>query len=150
MERGISFMIPNEYGMYLSQILQPVDLKDFLISIETVEIYDGKQEHLFPKENYVIEGTKVHKIINEQQYYIVFTDFKIYPKHGGITEIETYEEFLHSDCELILLIAECEYVTLYCKDKNMLNQLYENAIKQHFTDVEYVTDLNDDRTGMSV
>ncbi|HDR7244788.1 TPA: DUF2691 family protein, partial [Bacillus mobilis] len=76
-------------------------------------------------------------------------DLKAYPKGEVLEEIETYEEFKESKCELVLLVADCTYVTIYAKDQKAIELMYENARNQGFY-VEYVTDENDGRTRLSV
>lgn len=76
-------------------------------------------------------------------------ELKAFPS-GMVTEISTYEEYLDSSCKLVLLIADCSYVTLYCKDPDMLEALFQQAVQCGFHRVDYVTDENDARTGLSV
>ncbi|TYR81408.1 DUF2691 family protein [Priestia megaterium] len=59
-------------------------------------------------------------------------------------------EFLNSNCELVLLIIDSTYCTIYCKGANLLNQLYKNAQQHKFKSVAYVTDKNDCRSRLSV
>lgn len=70
---------------------------------------------------------------------MIFAELKAFPG-GMVTEINTYEEYLESSCELVLLITDCSYVTLYCKDPVMLEALYQQAVQCGFHRVDYVTD----------
>ena len=81
--------------------------------------------------------------------YIIFADLQAYPK-GKIAEISTYEESTKNDCELILLVVDSCYATIYCKDKDKLELLYKNARDCGFEDVEYITNENDTKTRLSV
>ena len=56
---------------------------------------------------------------------------------------------LKSKCELVLLVADCTYVTIYAKRSKQIELMYENARNQGYY-VEYVTDENDGRTRLSV
>ncbi|MEC2215269.1 DUF2691 family protein [Bacillus amyloliquefaciens] len=38
----------------------------------------------------------------------------------------------------MLLIADCSYVTLYCKDPDMLEALFQQAVQCGFHRVDYV------------
>ncbi|WP_312019237.1 DUF2691 family protein, partial [Bacillus cereus] len=71
-------------------------------------------------------------------YYLIFAELKAFPG-GMVTEINTYEEYLESSCELVLLIADCLYVTLYCKDPVMLEPLFQQAVQCGWRIVDYVT-----------
>ncbi|TMV43302.1 DUF2691 family protein [Paenibacillus mesophilus] len=73
-----------------------------------------------------------------------------YPKDESIEDVLTYEEFLKSQCQLVLIVIDSSYLTVYCKDNKMIDDLYLNAIRKGFEKVEYITDENDFRTRLSV
>uniref|UniRef100_UPI0015F71EA8 DUF2691 family protein n=1 Tax=Priestia aryabhattai TaxID=412384 RepID=UPI0015F71EA8 len=106
-------------------------------------------EELFPEEKKVMPGTELKNLLENNVYYIIFADLKAYPKEK-ISEIATYEEFIESNCELVLLVVDSCYTTIYCKDKEKLGLLYRNAQAYRFKDVQYVTEKNDTRTRLTV
>jgi hypothetical protein len=155
MKRGISFEIPNEYGSYLDEVLNSFDMTVFNWSVGCCESYfveDGELgEPLFPEEINVIDGGVLKGTLESKKYYVIFADLKAYPKDKIIvSDIVLYEEYLNSDCQLVLLVVDCSYITIYCKDKERLERLYKNAKIKGFDDVQYITDENDTRTGLSV
>ena len=96
-----------------------------------------------------MDGIELKHLIENKTYYMIFADLQAYPK-GTLSHIKTYEEFIESQCELVLLVADCSYVTIYCKNKGTLEWLYKNAVECGFEDVTYITDENDARTRLSV
>lgn len=154
MIRGITFGIPNEYGRHLANILKPLEITTFNWLVESEESYFVSKNQLetpfFPDEQEVIDGVTMHNLINRGCYYLIFADVKGFPKGKNVTKITTYEEFVNSDCELIILIVDCSYTTLYCKNNEMTRKLYKNALEMRYENVEYITDENDGRTQMSV
>lgn len=110
---------------------------------------DGLGSELFSEDNKVMSGLELKKLIKDNIYYLIFADLKAYPKGEKVVDIETYEEFKESKCELVLLVVDCTYVTIYAKDQKAIELMYENAWNQGFY-VEYVTDENDGRTRLSV
>ncbi|MDH6368576.1 hypothetical protein M2444_000354 [Paenibacillus sp. PastF-3] len=88
--------------------------------------------------------------MENNEYYIIFANFKAFPQEKDVTDVQTYEEFLNSDCQLVLLVVDCEYATVYCKDQGKLEALYHNAIANGYEDVQYITYENDFRTRLSV
>ncbi len=88
-------------------------------------------------------------MLENDSYYVIFADLQAYSK-GEIVEINTYEEFEKSNCELVLLVVDSYYATIYCKDKDKLELLFKNAQNYAFENVAYVTDENDTRTGLTV
>ncbi|ARK30222.1 DUF2691 family protein [Halalkalibacter krulwichiae] len=152
MKRGISFEIPNEYGTFLGEVLKPIDTTVFSWRIGNGESYivvdDELDEELFSEDKKAIEGAELKKLLENNKYYIIFADLQAYPK-DEFSDIETYEDFIKSQCELVLLVVDSCYVTIYCKNKETIELLYKNATQCGFEDVEYITDENDTRTRLS-
>ncbi|KPU56366.1 DUF2691 family protein [Bacillus wiedmannii] len=153
MKRGITVDIPNEYDNLLWKVLKPIDISSFDWWVGSEESYlvarGGLDEALFPEEPSIVEGSDLKRLCKDNIYYVIFADLKAYPKGEEVVDIETYEEFKESKCELVLLVADCTYVTIYAKDQKAIELMYENARNQGFY-VEYVTDENDGRTRLSV
>lgn len=152
MKRGIIFEIPNEYGSLLGRVLKPIDITVFIWQIGNGESYmvnNEQLEELFSEDRDIIDGAELKKQLENDEYYIIFADLKAY-LHDEFSTIDTYEEFMESQCELVLLVVDCSYVTMYCKNKKDMELLYDNAIDCGFENVEYITDENDTRTRLTV
>lgn len=134
-------------------MLKPIDISSFDWWVGSEESYlvarGGLDEALFPEEPSIVEGSDLKRLFKDNIYYVIFADLKAYPKGEEVVDIETYEEFKESKCELVLLVADSTYVTVYAKDQKEIKSLYENAQNQGYY-VEYVTDENDGRTRLSV
>ncbi|MED4285332.1 DUF2691 family protein [Priestia megaterium] len=98
--------------------------------------------------NTILENEVFWNALNEGEYYVIFSDLKAYST-SNITTINTYADFLDSDCQLVLLIADSNIVTVYCKDSHLLETLYNQAAAKAFENTEYITDENDARTHLS-
>ncbi|MCM3630407.1 DUF2691 family protein [Paenibacillus glycanilyticus] len=155
MKRGIQLEIPNEWGRHLGEVLEPINISNFDWYIGGEEAYqktgEGEFEPLFQGEIYGMKGQELSEILkSSSEYYIIFANFKAYPQGESIQNVLTYEEFLNSQCQLVLLVFDSSYVALYCKDNNMIDDLYLNATRIGFKNVEYITNENDFRTKLSV
>ncbi|CAG7658299.1 DUF2691 family protein [Paenibacillus allorhizosphaerae] len=152
--RGISFLIPNEYGKWLVNILKPIDFKKYNWSIGSGEEYkyqDNDLIRLFPDDVSILRGAELFKIIDTAEpQYIIFADLKAFPIGTNSFDINTYEDFLASDCELILLIVDSVYTSIYCKDLKTLSQLYANVATLKVDSLTYITDENDFRNTLRV
>lgn len=147
MMRGLTFEIPNRYGSLLGEVLKPVDITAFSWRIGGGESYkvvnDQLDEDLFSFDKEIIEGSELKNLLENNKYYIIFTDLKAYPKGKELLHIETYEDFIISNCELALLVVDCSYAAIYCKNQGAIELLYKNAIECGFENVKYLTDEND-------
>ncbi|QIW80128.1 DUF2691 family protein [Bacillus tequilensis] len=153
MKRGVSFQIPNEYGHFLWRILQPLEITHYKwqTSGESYFVVNGElgDEELF-NDYAIVEGTNLANRLKTNQYYTIFVELQAFPLGKTVIQVQTYEEFVDSDCALVLLIADSSYVSIYCKNKNDIEKLYFNALKNFFEDVQFITDENDVRTGFTV
>lgn len=152
MRRGITFEIPNAYGNYLSDILEPLSALALFWSIEEQEIYtvqgDRLSDTLLFSSNTTIENKPFWETLEENEYYIIFSDLKAYST-SIIDVVNTYTEFLQSNCQLVLLIANCTIVTIYCKNPHLLEALYNQAAAKAFKNIEFITNENDARAHLS-
>ena len=132
MKRGLTFEIPNKYGSLLGEVLKPIDITTLIWCIGGGESYkvvnNQLDEDLFSFDKEIIEGAEVKNLLENNKYYIIFTDLKAYPKGKEFLHIETYEDFMVSNCELVLLVVDCSYTTIYCKNQEVIEFLYNNAI----------------------
>jgi len=153
MIRGISLEIPNQKGNILSKVLQPINITEFNWSIGNGESYlvvNGQlDEDFFSQDVKVMDGKLLKKNIEDNQYYVIFADLKAFPKNENAKNIETYEDYIKSECQLIVLVVDCSYTTIYCKDKENLKRLYQNAKDSGFKNVQYITDENDTMTSLT-
>ena len=147
--RGLSFEIPNTYGKHLFEFLKCIDIQGF-----TWKIGDGEaqlvenntlSDPLFESTG-IIEAEKLYKKISNNEAYLIFTDLKAFSKGNKVKEIETYEEFMESNCEFVFLLVDSSYVTIYSKDQDTISKIYEKAISNGYGNIDFVTDKNDERT----
>lgn len=154
MIRGISFEIPNKHGRLLGEILKPFETDEYNWLVGGEEAYfivDGQfEETLFAGAGEIWDGITLKKLLEENEYYIIFQDLKAFPQGKDIVEVKTYEEFLNSDCQLVLLVVDSCFVSIYCKNNKLIEDLFKNAQHRGYDHVRYITDANDTRTGLSV
>ena len=61
-----------------------------------------------------------------------------------------YNDYIKSDCQLILLVHDCEYVELYSKDQYTINLIYQRAAANGYKEIEYIMDNNDGRKVLDI
>ena len=60
-------------------------------------------------------------------------------------KMESYEDFLKSDCQFVLFLVDSSYVTIYSKYKSTTQSLYNQAVAAEYKNVEYIIDDHDER-----
>lgn len=151
--RGIRCRIPNEHGQILGDLLKPVDLAKYVWKLGNSEAYfiklKGQFEDFFTNDDYeqAIVGANLEKRFDQELYYTIFVDLQGYPSER-FTAITTYEDFVRSDCEIVILLTDSTYLDIYCKDLYLLKELYLHAKNMQFEDLHFLTNENDNRTKM--
>jgi hypothetical protein len=150
-KRGISFRTPNEQGSLIYEVMKSVDFSLYNWHIGGDEVYvidEGEiSESLFNQQ--ILDGSDLIEIIRNNIYSVIFIELKAFAKNTTITEIASYENFMDSECEIVMLVADCNYVDIYCKDTQLIENLLINAKMHGYENIEYI-DENDTRTSMYV
>ena len=153
MIRGITFEIPNEHGQYLKDILSCVNISELNWYNDCGEAYiigNGELEaSLFHENECIIDGDILQKRISDNLYYLIFADLKGFPRNIEAKNLETYEEFIASECTFIILVVDCVYVSIYSKDIAQIKLLFELAKGEAYKDIEFIEEENDPRTRLS-
>lgn len=51
----------------------------------------------------------------------------LYPQNASPCRIDTYEDYLNSPCEMIILLYDCCYLEIYCKNQSWLRTMIDKA-----------------------
>ena len=116
-----------------------IDLYDFII-----------YENEIIKKNENVDNVNAKNIFyNNINYSIIFLNLQLYRKQDKIKTIITYDDFINSNCRLILLITDNRYLEIYFNDDFIKEKIISNLKKYGFSYKEK-TIYNDGRTIMSV
>ncbi|KAA8787049.1 DUF2691 family protein [Paenibacillus amylolyticus] len=154
MKRGIQFTIPNAYGRFLGEILKSIKIADYDWFVGGEESYlvveNSLGGSLFPDRVMGMAGEELQKMIDDNKYYLIFANLKAYPRGTAIIDIETYEDYAESECQLVLLVIDSSYVAVYIKDTEIREEMFEHIKRLGYEALDYITDDNEVRTKLSV
>lgn len=142
---GVSFQIPNEYGKYLSYILEPIPVDQYQWSIDNDEIHllennEIINEFLFKDKDRIIQGETLYNTAKNNTYYLVFATLMAFFKDENIKTVRTYEDFLKSNCQIALAVYDCSYVMFWCKNNQLVSDMYSYALSKGYKAVEYISE----------
>lgn len=142
---GVAFEIPNEYGNYLSDILEPLPVNFYQWLIDNDEIHllhdnEFTNEFLFDSGDRILSGKKLYESSKNNTYYMVFVTLRAFLKDGIIKEVSKYKEFLESDCQIILAVYDCSCVMFWCKDSQLVLNMYKYALSKGYENVKYISE----------
>lgn len=132
---GIRFEIPNEWNNYLSLIFKDVNDKTFNWLISDEEIYLADYSDLFKESIYKNDTFK--EVITNDKYYLISGNILAF-KSSNFKDINTYEDFQNSDCEILVVVVDSYYVDVYVKNDKILEQIRNNVINSKFKNIEYI------------
>lgn len=151
MNRGIVFRVPQKTTDTLWQIFRNTSTEGYIWHIikgQTEVWGENEGGDFFEKDFY---GGEEFMNLVHRSHFVVFSKIQAYScTDTVVSNIESYDDFTDSDCKLILLIYDCEYVEIYSKDDKVIGELLENARSNGYENIEYITDTNDRRTAMNV
>src|SRR5690554_6914711 len=139
---GVSFKIPNAYGNYLSDILEPLPVKCYQWLVDDDEIHllkdnEFTNEFLF-NDDRIISGEELYETSKSNTYYMIFVTLRAFLEDGNIEAVSKYKDFLGSDCQIILAVYDCSYVMFWCKDSQLVSNMYEYALSKGYEYVKYI------------
>ena len=137
---GIKFLIKNEYDIILNKIFHGIDCSNFRWKIEDEEVLGEHVEFFFDKTEY--SNNEFHNMI-QQKHYPIFLNLQMDYKNSDVNEINNYDQFLISSCQLIIFIVDNVFVEIYAKNQTILERILKNAVDFDFSNIEYINESLD-------
>lgn len=145
--RGLHIELDVGYDDFINKLFHNIKWVNDEWYITESEIIDGKI-----KDNlnlpYKSKGVQLLHMLCNKEYLLVFLNLQIYPQDANRAEIKTYDDFVNSNCKLVLLISDVKYIDIYVKDARTLLQLKENAESLSPDNLVILTSENDYRYNM--
>lgn len=142
---GLSFEIPNKYGTYLSEILEPLPYANFHWLIDDVEIYkilDGELlgGELFRDRDKALSGNELYKIAASCSQYLIFITLRAFHKTENMMPVMSFQEFMMSDCQILLGVYDCSEVMFWCKDSNLISRMCDYIQEKGYKNLQHITE----------
>lgn len=147
---GVHFEIPQVVGNIILDILGCIDIRKYYwhnISRQT-ETWDGVHgDDFFDNENY--SGYDFLSLI-KNKHRIIFLKLQASSSCNYSLNINTYEEFKNSGCDIIMLIYDCEFVEVYAKSSDILKSILKRARELEYLNIGYIDNKYPIRTTMNI
>ena len=125
--KAIKCEFPNDYGFFLSPVMDILKNETWTWSIEVSEVYrivDGNVVNVF-ESNESILNEQFIQTLADHPHYLVFAEWKAFPDVESIRPITNFQEFISSDCQFIVLVVDTSFVTLITKDDGLLANIHK-------------------------
>lgn len=128
MVNGLRCDIPNEWGRYLFDILKGIDIHKYNWHVDNDEVIicskDNEYKSLFDSTS--LRGEELYDRICNEKYYVIFLELTGQYGTSNIPQIETYNDFVEGNCEIFLVVTDCSYLEVYCKNSDELKIIERN------------------------
>lgn len=152
---GISFVIPQNQPYVLKEIFENIALNNYTWknAKEQEEVFpqgdDGVPVNKMFIGKDILNGDEFQKLI-QKPHFVLFAKLSAFSYNKELQEIETYIDYLKSNCEMIVLIYDCEYVEIYTKSLEIINTITNNCVKYGYTNIELISEETRSRNIMNV
>jgi hypothetical protein len=137
---GISFKTQIGYSNYLSQIFDSIDVTKYKWLIVTDDMVYPQNtqmsESIFDSD--IVSGESFQNSLNKDDYQMIFVDLKAFSVGGEISNVETYHDFINSDCQLVLLCVDSMFFEIYCKEVDIIEKIRRNCIANQFENIKFI------------
>lgn len=143
MLRGISFTLVKDTDFW--DIIRFIGRKCsyWRVVAGQTEVWDRTDDSdFFTHENYTTGDLQDIMLKNG---YIIFLKMVASAISGKIPDVEDYGELLKSDSAFVVLVNDCVFVEIYCKNEADAEELLSQMNCMGYADAELITDLNDRR-----
>lgn len=150
MIRGISFEIPQMMTTTLWDIFKGSDMGHYywyIVPNQNEVWNEFSEDDFFTEELYT--GNDFLNLIRNN-HYIIFLKLQAYSELCIFKNLYTYDDFSRSNCQLVLLVNDCEFVEIYSKNLKITEQIFYMAVENGYKNISYITDKNDGRTKMDI
>ena len=137
---GIKFLIKNEYDIILNKIFHDIDCSNFRWKLECEEVFGEHGEFFCDKTDYI--NNDFQNMV-QKKHYTVHLNIQMYYKNSDVNEINNYDQFLISSCQLIIFIVDNVFVEIYAKNQTILEKISKNAVDFDFSNIEYINESLD-------
>lgn len=140
---GIDFEWHESNPNILKKLFADFDFSKYTWDVYNEQAWDKDSNDLFESKAY--SGIEFSSIIKKPTKLVMLISIKAFD--GAVKEIESFDDYLSSDCQFMFYVIDCVYVDLYCKHEEDLNFFYQRAKKLNVSGLDYITDENLCRTG---
>jgi hypothetical protein len=141
----MKFQILNEYSRLFKDLLDRFDASKFIwCNVESQDqVFDYNSNFFFDAGVY--EGEDFVKKIASSSYYVVFVKLQAYQAYTSLNkmkEIMSIEDFLNGDCQIVIKVVDCIFVTVLAKSSGILYAVHNSIKACGYTNIEFITDIS--------
>ena len=140
MRRGV-FFIENNAEKFFLHMNTLLDIPKYEWYVDDVEL---NYIH-FPSGKY--SGLEFQSMLSELTS-LSFARIRRYPIGTSIKDIDSYEEYVASNCDLMILFYDGGEYEIFAKENELLQKIFDFCMDHGFEDVAYIGNADNERSYM--
>ena len=143
--RGYNLIMKgSSFDSILSDLLNGISVEEYNWLIMDCNIC-RRPETVFLNYDGIYTGKEFKKLLKElETCYII--NINMQAAHKVIDAVKDYDDYLNSECKLVILICDVAYNEIYCKSSELCETIRSNCLKLDYSKFEVIDDDNDGRT----
>lgn len=125
MKVKVEFIWPEKYpsGDILRRLFEGFDCSKYTWDVDNEHAIDENNNNLF--ESRVYTGEDFGQAVNKKAASVTVVSFKAFD--GKVEKIDSFDDYLDSDCQLMLYVIDGDFIDIYCKNEEDLKFFYDRA-----------------------
>lgn len=145
---GFEINSKSSYKTILYNLLKKMNYNKYKWMIAEQDIIDSSDKS--KKFQLELSTEELGKIFNkDEKYNIKKLNIRAYLDNFDNKDIETYNDFAESSCELIILFSNNGFIEIYIKSEDLKNKIIE-TLEEKKIEYDFKTQLIDERTSMHI
>ncbi len=137
-------MKDSSFDSILSDLLNGINVEEYNWIIMDCNICK-RPETVFLNYDGRYTGKEFKKLLKElETCYIISINMQA--AHKVINAVKDYDDYLSSECKLVILISDVAYNEIYCKPSELCEIIKSNCLKLDYDEFEVIDDDSDCRT----
>lgn len=137
--RGIIFV--GDIPVFFSSLSELMDVSVYDWYVDDIEL------NYFDFRSGKFSGAEFNNALNDFSR-LSFVRLRRYPIDSVIKQIDTYDDFLESECDFLVLLYDGGLFEIYSKEENLIYKICEWCSVKCFDHIKYVDNDNDQRSYM--
>ena len=145
---GIRFQYDvDEVGMqFFGTVLKNICIEKYQWNVVESDIYllpiSRNSDCLIDSE--IISGYELREKTNSLNYVVISCELRAYNSKKDFHFLSTCEDYFNSPCQIVIKVTDNRFFGMLSKDESILKPLYETALKNNFSNIEYIEEIAND------
>lgn len=139
MVKAVFFQTDESDWNMLTKLLRILRAENYSWQVKSSDVFSSDSfENILLRGSY--SGSKILEALG-RKYFVHCAELFAF-KNNNAQPLNTYSDFISSDCELALFVAECDYFCMYCKNSSHFDMVMNYIRAANCHNIKLLTEDN--------